>query len=263
MSVTREFSHRLGPITFWAALIIAVPAGAQAQQNWFDQGRALLGTLGGTEEQSSSAAMSDLSADQISAGLREALRVGAERVVDRLGTTNGFNGNADVHIPLPDSLQMVDQALQRVGMGAIGNNLELRLNRAAEAAVPQARALFIDAIAKMSLQDVRDIYNGPSDSATRYFEARMAQPLADGMRPIVDTQLAQVGAVQLYDQMMGEYRNIPFVPDVKANLTNHVLGRAVDGVFLLLAREEAAIREDPARRTTELLQTVFGSGTGG
>ncbi len=243
------------------AVIVAAHGGAAAQQGWLDQGRALLGTLGGnTDTQSATTSGSGLSEDQISAGLREALAVGTERVVDRLGTTNGFNGNPDVHIPLPDSLKMADQALQRVGMGAIGSDLELRLNRAAEAAVPQARALFIDAIAKMSLQDVRDIYSGPKDSATRYFEARMAQPLADGMRPIVDAQLAEVGAVQLYDRMIGEYRNIPFVPDVKANLTDHVLGRAVDGVFLLLAREEAAIREDPARRTTELLQTVFGAG---
>ncbi|MBT3766767.1 MAG: DUF4197 domain-containing protein, partial [Rhodospirillales bacterium] len=91
----------------------------------------------------------------------------------------------------------------------------------------------------------------------QYFRGKMSAPLATDMKPIVNDQLAEVGAIASYDNMMGEYKSLPFVPDAKADLTNYVLEKAIDGVFLYLGREEAAIRENPAKRTTELLQKVF------
>jgi hypothetical protein len=111
----------------------------------------------------------------------------------------------------------------------------------------------------MTLDDVKRIYNGPKDAATQYFRGKMTTPLADAMRPVVDSALTDVGAIQAYDAMIGRYKSIPFVPDVKANLTTHVLERALDALFLFLAREEAAIRENPAKRSTALLQKVFGA----
>lgn len=196
---------------------------------------------------------------EIARGLKEALRVGSERVVGTLGKTDGFNKAPDVHIPLPPALQNVRKVLDTLGAGAMADDLELRLNRAAEAAVPKAKKLFGDAIAQMTLDDARAIYNGPKDSATQYFRGKMSGPLAADMRPIVDGELARVGAIRSYDGMIGQYKSMPFVPDVKANLTDYVLGKAIDGVFLYLGREEAAIRDNPAKRTTDLLRRVFGA----
>lgn len=195
---------------------------------------------------------------EIASGLKEALRLGSERVVGTLGRLDGFNKSPDVHIPLPGPLQTARKVLDAVGAGYLADDLELRLNRAAEQAVPKAQGLFADAIAQMTLEDARAIYNGPKDSATQYFRSKMSTPLVAAMRPIVDGELAQVGAIQSYEQMLGQYRALPFVPDVKANLTDYVLGKAVDGVFLYLGREEAAIRDNPAARTTTLLKRVFG-----
>jgi len=150
-----------------------------------------------------------------------------------------------------------ESLLTKAGMGDLGNDLELRLNRAAEAAVPQAKTLFADAIAEMTIDDAQKILSGPKDSATQYFKGKMSAPLATGMAPIVSDQLANVGAIASLDKMMGKYKSLHFAPDAKTNLTDYVVQRAIDGVFLYLGREEAAIRENPAKRSTELLKKVF------
>ena len=199
-----------------------------------------------------------LSNDEIGKGIKEALRVGTERLVGQLGSANGFSGDPQVRIPLPDSLKSVQSALKRFGMSGMADDLELRLNRAAEAATPKAKKLFGNAITAMTLEDVRKIWKGPSDSATQFFKGKMTAPLSAEFKPIVDASLADVGAIQSYDKMMGQYKSLPFVPDVKADLTNHVLEKAIAGIFLYLGKEEAAIRENPAKQTTALLRKVFG-----
>jgi hypothetical protein len=198
-----------------------------------------------------------LSSAEIGDGLKEALRVGSASVVGQLGQADGFNSDAAIHIPLPKSMKKVQSVLDQVGMSSLLDDLELRLNRAAEAATPKAKAIFWQAIREMTLTDVKEIYDGPEDAATRYFQRKMSLPLAEEMRPVVDDSLAQVGAVQAYEKTMGKYRAIPFVPDVKADLTSHVVEKGLDGIFYYLAREEAAIRQNPIKRTTELLQRVF------
>ena len=234
---------------------LATPTTQAQAQGLLDLGKNLLKELG---DSSSSSGVSDLTGGEITAGLREALRIGAERVIGTLGQTDGFDKVADVHIPLPEGLKSVQSMLAGIGMSGLADELELRLNRAAETAVPKTQKLFVDAITQMSIEDAKRILNGPDDAATQYFRSRMAVPLADEMRPIVDRQIADVGAVAAYDQLISQYKTIPFVPDVKSDLTNHVLEGAIDGVFLYLAREEAAIRKDPTKRTTELLRKVFG-----
>jgi hypothetical protein len=215
--------------------------------------------LDSVTKSSPSGGTSGLATDEIAAGLREALKVGTERVVNTVGKVDGFNANPEIHIPLPDSLRKVQSALKTVGMSQLADDLELKLNRAAEAAAPKAKAVFWDAIQGMSLDDVKRIYNGPKDAATQYFKTKMSGPLADSMRPVVDSSLSEVGAIKAYDTMMGQYKTLPFVPDVKANLTSYVLDKGLSALFLYLGREEAAIRENPAKRTTELLQKVFGA----
>jgi Protein of unknown function (DUF4197) len=247
-------TRRFRLLSLGAALMVSLaPGEVDAQDNLFDQGRGLLeGVLQGQQ------GGSGLTDNQIGAGLREALKVGTERVTASLGQVDGFNTNPDVHIPLPQSLQTAQSALSMVGMSGLADDLELRMNRAAETAVPQAKELFWQAVSEMTLEDAQGILGGPDDAATRYFQDKMTAPLTERFTPVVDQELADAGAVQAYDQMMGDYRELPFAPDVQANLTPYVVEEALDGMFLMLAREEAAIRQDPAARTTELLQTVFG-----
>lgn len=236
------------------SLILALSVSPAKAQSWLDLGKKMLNEAVKPENQST---VSALTSGEIVEGLKEALKIGSERVVSQLGAPDGFNGSSDVHIPLPQTLQTVHQMLSKVGLNSLTDDVELRLNRAAEAAVPKATNLFLDAISQMSFEDANGILNGPKDAATQYFQGKMSSPLARDMRPIVDGELAAVGAIAAYDNMITQYKSIPFVPDARANLTEYVLKEAIDGVFLYLAREEAAIRENPAKRTTELLQKVF------
>ena len=164
-----------------------------------------------------------------------------------------------MRIPLPQELGVVRDTLDRFGMAGMLDDLETRLNRAAEAATPQAKALFVNAIRELTLDDVMAIYKGPDDAATQYLRSKMAGPLGESMRPIVSDSLDEVGAAQLYENTMNRYNAMPMVPKVNADLDGYVVDGALDGIFLYLAREEAAIREDPVKRSTDLLKQVFGA----
>jgi hypothetical protein len=241
----------LGCATF--CLLFSLPQTA-AGIDWLKAGKDLFG--GSTQQQTPS--LSVLSDSDIGAGLKDALRVGTERVVGQLGQTNGFNDDLDIHIPLPENLKKVRSALGAVGMSGMMDDLELKLNRAAEQATPQAKMLFWNSIEEMTIDDVRQIYNGPENSATQYFQRKMSLPLADAMKPLIEKSMSEVGAVSAYDAAIGQYSSLPFVPDVKADLTSYVVQKGMDGIFFYLGEEEAAIRRNPVKRTTEILQKVFG-----
>ncbi len=200
-----------------------------------------------------------LSDGEISSGLKEALQVGTEKVVAQLGQSGGFLNDEAIRIPLPGQLEQAKTALSAVGMGDLAEDLEVRMNRAAEQAVPEAQTLFVDAIQEMSISDARGILTGPDDSATQYFQEKMTAPLSERMQPIVDDALTDAGAVKAYDELIGEYSSLPFVGDVQANLNDYVVGKGLDGLFHYVAIQEEQIRTNPAARTTELLQTVFGN----
>ncbi|MDD9904399.1 MAG: DUF4197 domain-containing protein [Rhodospirillaceae bacterium] len=252
---------RLTSISILATGLIVGGIGQSAAQSWLEKGKSLLEGATKAAPSGSTGGVSGLATDEIIAGLKEALKVGTERVVGTVGRENGFNNNSEIHIPLPDTLAKVQSTLRSVGASGLADDLELKLNRAAEAATPRAKEVFWNAITDMSLDDAKRIYEGPKDAATQYFKGKMSGPLTDSMRPVVDSTLSEVGAIQAYDSMMGQYKAVPFVPDVKADLTTHVLERALDALFLYLAREEAAIRENPVKRSTALLQKVFGAGS--
>jgi len=246
-------SHRRSVVGVIVLLGLFTLGSSTAGSGLLDLGK---GLLEGTS--SPAGTSSSLPSGEIASGLKEALEVGTERVVSQLGRTDGFNADPAVHIPLPGSLQTVRSMLQKVGMDGMLSELELRLNRAAEAATPKAKDLFLKAIGEMTLEDVQGIYNGPDDAATRYFQQKMSPDLAAEMRPVVEQRLSDVGAVQTYDQVMGEYRSLPFAPDIQADLPGYVVDKGMEGIFHYLAIEEAAIRKDPAQRTTDLLKKVFG-----
>jgi hypothetical protein len=226
---------------------------AEAGDNWLDKGTKFLKSVGESNEQAG------ITVEEIGAGLKDALRVGSENVVARLGRLDGFNTDSAIHIPLPEQLNTVKSMLEKVGMSRLLEDLELKLNRAAEVATPKAKKLFWEAITDMSFEDVKTIYKGPEDAATQYFRSKMSPDLAKEMQPVIKNSLSEVGAVQTYDNVMKEYRSLPFVPDVKADLTDYVVEKGMDGIFYYMAKEEAAIRQNPAKRTTDLLKRVFGA----
>lgn len=248
----------LGVAVLLCAGMLCASFPARAQSSWLEQGQQLLNKFGAPSTAGSGSA-AGLSSSEIGRGLKEALRVATDRVVSQLGHRDGFNADPAVHIPLPSTLAKVKSTLGRLGMSGQLDDLELRLNRAAELATPKAKELFVQAISEMTIDDAKRIYNGPPDAATRYFQGKMSQPLAREMTPLVNESLADAGAVKAYDDVMGRYRALPFVPDVKSDLSSYVVQKAMDGIFHYLGQEEAAIRQDPAKRTTALLRQVFGA----
>ncbi len=200
-----------------------------------------------------------LSDGEIAAGLKEALNVGTARVVTQVGRHGGYFDDPAIRIPLPDDLRRVHEVLEPLGLGRHTAEVEETMNRAAERAAPEAREVFWQAIAELTIDDVRGIWKGPDDAATRYFRGKMTPRLTDRYTPIVLDALSAVGAVRAWDRMMANYEAVPFVPDVKTDLTRYAVRGSLDGLFHYVGREEAAIRRDPAKRTTELLRRVFGA----
>lgn len=235
------------------ALMLALAAVSPASADGlFGKAKNLLGNVTGGGSTSSG-----LSNDEIGSGLREALRLGSARVVDQVSDTGGFEADSAIHIPLPKNLQKAQNVLKRLGMSNQLDDLEVQLNRAAETASVKAKDMFVDAIQAMTLSDVQKILSGPDDAATQYFRGQMSPGLKAEMKPVVDDSLAQVGAIRTYEETVGEFAKVPLMPNLKADLTDHVLELGLDGIFHYLAVEEAAIRNNPAKRTTELLQKVF------
>lgn len=244
-------------VSFFAAILLLINAcstdGSNSKNNWLQQTADMMGALG-----TSGSGLGELSLSDISAGLKEALRVGTSDVVAQLGQQGGFDEDPSVHIPLPENLREIQKKIDPFGLSGYLDDLETRINSAAEVATPKAKALFLNAISEMSIDDAKAIYQGPEDAATQYFRSKMQSPLATKFRPIIQQSLNQVEAVQLFDNFMAKYQAIPFMPDIKGNLTEYTIDKGMDGIFHYLAKEEAAIRANPAKRTTELLRQVFG-----
>ncbi len=248
MNKVNQFSYAVISL-----LLISLVFSHISHASWLDKIKNVIGTETGS---SSLSAMTDY---EIATALKEALTTGSDNVVNQLSAPGGFNSDANIRIPLPESLQTVQKTMNKFGMGSSLNNLEIKLNEAAETATDRAKPLFIDAIQQLSWDDVKTILNGPDDAATRYFQSKMSAPLAQEMRPIVDASLDEVGAINAYNNAMGQYQSLPLVPDIQANLTDHVLDKGIEGIFYYLAVEEKAIRQNPAKRTTELMRKVFGN----
>jgi len=218
---------------------------------WFDKIKDVISTSG------SNSSGSSLTDNEIAGALKDALSIGSENVVSQLSASGGFNSDSNIRIPLPDSLQTVQKTMNKFGMGSSLNSLENKLNEAAEIATEKAKPLFLNAIKELTWSDVKTILNGPNDAAKQYFKGKMSSPLSAEMKPIVDNSLNEVGAIKTYNNAMGKYKSLPLVPDVQADLSQHVLDKGIDGIFYYLAVEEKAIRENPAKRTTDLLKKVF------
>jgi len=251
-----------------SALLAAMPIAAAAQNTLFDQGRGLLNQVpggaapgaSGQGSTSSSGKGASLSQSEIGSGLKDALKVASQRVVGRVGKTDGYNGDPAIRIPLPGPVAKIEGALKAVGASAMLDDLQLRMNRAAEQAAPKALNIFIDAVSQMTVTDARAILTGPQDSATQYFHRTTSASLTRSFRPIVDNALSSVGAVKSFQSVQTKAAGMPLAgSEVQSfNLTDFTVGKALDGLFHYMAVEEAAIRTNPAARTTDLLRKVFG-----
>lgn len=245
----------------WILLLtfLFLPGATFAEDSWLQKGADFLKSLGSTNETEKTSLTSALTSGDIEKAFKEALRVGSGNVVNQLSAVDGFYKDPSIRIPLPEKMKPVKDALNRVGMKKDVEKLEKRLNRAAEVAVPRAKQLFIQAISAMTFKDVMKIYEGPKDSATRYFREKTSASLEKEMRPIVEDSLSEVGAIRSFKKVMKSYNKLPYVPEAKADITAYVVQKGMDGVFFYLAKEEVAIRENPEKRTTELLRQVFGA----
>ncbi len=203
--------------------------------------------------------VSDLTNKEASGGLKEALTQGVGKAVSMLGATDGFMGNSEVKIPLPSSLQKVQKAMKMMGMGKQSDELVLKMNRAAEAAVPEAKTLLVDSIKKMTVADAKAILTGPQDAATQYFKKTTSTQMAAKFLPIVEKATSNVQLADSYNKYAEQGSKLGLVKKEDANINQYVTKKALDGVYLMIAKEEAAIRQDPVGQASSLLKKVFGS----
>jgi hypothetical protein len=204
-----------------------------------------------------SAGAAAIGSSEAAAGLKRALNQGASRAVALLGKPDGFFTNPDVHIPLPGKLEKSRKTLDKLGLKKQTAALDLAINRAAEAAVPQAKQLFVDAIGRMSVADALAIIKGSEDSATQYFRGAMTASLTEAFMPIVGQTTAKLDLAKKYNAVATKASALGLVEQQDASLDAYVTRKALDGLFLVMAREEVAIRRDPLGQADALLKKVF------
>jgi Protein of unknown function (DUF4197) len=201
---------------------------------------------------------SHLSDSKLASGLKEALRVGADKSVKLTGRTDGYFANQAIKILVPKNLHPLETGLRAIGYGPKVDEFVLSMNRAAEAAAPAARKIFGDAIMAMTFEDARKIFSGGDTAATDYFKSKTTVQLTEAFRPVVEKTMNANGVTQQYNALVGQYKSIPFARSQDLDIDKYVVSKALDGLFYTLGEQEKEIRKDPAARTTSLLKEVFG-----
>jgi len=203
--------------------------------------------------------LGSISSADATAGLRKALEQGIGRAVGKLGVPGGFSDNPAVKIPLPPKLAKAEGAMRMLGMGSEADELVTAMNRAAESAVPESKPLLIDALKHMSVSDAKTILTGGDDAATQYFKRATYGPLQAKFEPIVESATRRVKLAEVYDRVAEKGAALGVIKPEDASLKSYVTQKALDGLFLMMAEEERAIRKDPLGQGSELLRKVFGA----
>ena len=203
--------------------------------------------------------LADISNRDAINGLKEALTRGSQAAVTRLGVEDGFLRNDRVRIGLPPALRSAEAVIRSIGMGTQADDLVLRMNRAAEAAVPGARTLLTNAVTKMSVQDAKGVLTGGDDAATQYFKRTTSEPLAKQFQPIVKKAMEKVKLAEKYNEIAASGARFGLVKDEDAKLEDYVTRRALDGLFVAIAEEERKIRKEPAAAASAIIRKVFGA----
>jgi len=195
-------------------------------------------------------------------GIRAALSNGVVSALGIVGRSGGFLNDQKIHIPLPGKLKDVQQVMAKVGASGMLDDLETRLNHGAEKAAPVAKGIFMDAVSSLSVSDAIGIVQGPQNAATRYLQTKTTPALTRLFTPIMKNSLSGTGALRALDDVSSRLKSIPFAPKLASNaqtdLVNHGVKYGLSGVFHYIGEEEAAIRANPAKRTSEILRKVFG-----
>lgn len=197
--------------------------------------------------------------EQLNAGLKEALTLATDISADRLNLKDGYLNNLDVKILFPPEAKNIESTLRSLGLDAMVDQVIVSVNRAAEDAAIQAKPIFESAIKSMSVTDVKAILTGEKDAATKYFAKSTSDSLTVKFQPIIDQSLKKVDATKYWEDVTTRYNKVPFVKKVNTDLTGYVTKKAIDGLFVEIAKEELKIRDNVAARKSELLKQVFGS----
>jgi hypothetical protein len=250
----RHFSTAL-PVLILPVLTSARADGLDAFKGLQD----LLRQQGQQQPQKGSQGLAGLSELDASRGVKAALEMGALAAVQLLGRQDGFLANAQVHIPLPKALQDASRLLRTFGMGKQVEDLEVSLNRAAEAAVPRAKSLLVDAVKAMTVADAKKILTGGETSVTAFFADRTRTPLGGTFLPVVHQATSQVGLVKKYDRITTKAQGLGLYQPEDPSVDHYVTRKALDGLYLMIGEEEKKIRRDPIGTGSALLAKVFGA----
>lgn len=193
----------------------------------------------------------------VAAGLKEALQVGTGNAVNLTGKTDGYFRNQAIKILMPEQLQSFEKGLRTFGFGPQVDDFVISMNRAAERAAPQAKQIFLGAISEMTFADATQILNGSQTSATDYFKGKTTEKLTAAFRPEIEKAMNDVGVTKQYKDLVGHFKAIPFPKSDLINIDQYVVGKSLDGLFVMLADEERDIRTNPEARVTDLLKKVF------
>lgn len=239
-----------------ALALTVLPAGCENGTSG-DFGQVLGDVLSGIEGAQSPGG--ELTLAEIDAGLRQALEIGTERVADQIGVQDGYWQDPKIQIPLPGRLGQVQGELSKLGLAGPLDDLQLRMNRAAEDAVPAGKRIVIDAVQSITIEDAMGILRGGDTAATAFLRGRTEDQLRQTFTPFVEDALTSSGAYRALDSVTSSQPLLAVVAtDYKSDLTTHAVQFGLDGLFTYLAAEEKKIRENPVARTTELLRRVFG-----
>jgi hypothetical protein len=200
----------------------------------------------------------DLSNAEATSGLRTALQRGAVAAVDLLGRPDGFLGNPQVRIPLPGALEDAAGLLRMIGQSRKVDELVTAMNRAAEAAVPQAKALLVDAVKSMSVDDAFGVLRGGDTAVTEFFARRTREPLGERFLPIVSRATEKVSLAARYNAVAGQAAGLGLVRSEDASVQHYVTRKALDGLYFMIGEEEKKIRRDPVGTGSAILRKVFG-----
>jgi len=192
-------------------------------------------------------------------GMKQALTDGSAAAVSMLGVKNGFLDNPKVKIPLPPSIQKIQSALRFMGMQKEADELVLAMNRAAEAAVPEAKALLVDAVKKMSVQDAKGILTGGDTAATDYFRRTTESQLVQRFLPIVKKTTDRAGLAQQYNSLAGQGASFGLIGKDEATVEGYVTKKSLDGLYLMIAEQEKKFRQNPMGAASGIVQKVFGA----
>lgn len=233
-----------------ALTFLANPLTSEAQ-GWKDKLKK------GFEEVTGSDAASGLTEGEVGDGLKEALLKGIKVGVDQLSATDGYFKDELIKIMMPEEAEKVESTLRRIGLGNQVDDVILSMNRAAEDAASGALDIFVGAIKEMTFEDAMALLRGGDDAATQYLQKKTTDDLTEKFKPVIKTSLDKVNATKYWNTVMNSYNKVPFVKPMEADLDVYVTEKAIDGLFVQVAKQEKEIRENPGARTTDLLKKVF------